>query len=409
LDGAIAVLEARARIDELIVPIAETESAALRAALGRTLAHEVVSPIDVPAYDNAAMDGYALRGDDLATTGPTTLTLAGSALAGRTFTPYVASGSCVRVTTGAVLPEPCDTVVMQEYCRLEGAMVIVEAGQKPLENRRRRGEDLGAGQAALPAGRVLVPADLGLLASLGIAQVSVHRRARVAFFTTGDELRSLGETLDPGSVYDSNRYTLSGMLERLGVEVIDLGVVRDRLEDVSQALVRAARGADAVLSSGGISQGEADYTRRAVEAMGSISFASVAVKPGRPMAAGVLHCEGRQVPFFGLPGNPVAVMVMFYVFVRDALLRLSGARSAPIPLLCATSDSALRKGRARTEYLRGVVYPGPQGWRVRTTGAQGSGILRSMSEANCLIVLEHERGDVAAGEVVNALPLYGLV
>lgn len=407
-DGALSVAEAQRLIEQLIEPIEGSATVDLRAALGRTLAGDIVSPIDVPMQDNSAMDGYALRGVDLATTGPTTLTVAGSAFAGRPFRGQVASGSCVRIMTGAVMPLPCDTVVPQERVRLEGAMVVIDAGQSPGQNFRARGEDLRAGDVALAGGRRITPADLGLLASLGIARLEVRRQPRVAFFSTGDELRSLGEALDAGCVYDSNRYTLYGMLTSLGLDVLDLGVVRDDPAALRHTLELACASADAIVTSGGVSVGEADFTRTVLEEIGELAFLKIAMKPGRPMVVGRLRGEQRSPYFFGLPGNPVAVMVTFYVFVRDALLRLGGAESVPLPLISARSDTALKKAPGRTEYLRAIAYATAEGWRVRPTGAQGSGILRSMSAANCLVVLAHERASVAVDEWVEALPFQGL-
>jgi molybdopterin molybdotransferase len=407
--AALSVPEAQRLIEQLITPVGESAVVVLTEGLGRTLAIDIVSSIDVPAHDNSALDGYALRGADLATTGPTTLTVTGSAVAGRPHEGYVASGSCVRITTGAVLPSPCDTVVARERAHLDGAVVVLDANQAPGQNCRKRGEDLARGQLALAAGRRLTPADLGLLASLGVGEIPVFRRPRVAFFSTGDELRAIGEPLDAGDVYDSNRYTLFGMLKNLGVEAIDLGLVRDDQDSLRRTLEHACGTVDAIITSGGVSEGERDFTRAVLQAMGELSFLKIAMKPGRPMAMGRLHSGAQSAYFFGLPGNPVAVMVTFYVLVRDALLRLGGARPEPLALITARSETAIRKSPGRTDYLRAIAYATPEGWRVRTTGAQGSGILSSMSAANCLIVLGHERADVAADEIVEALPLYGLL
>jgi molybdopterin molybdotransferase len=273
-----------------------------------------------------------------------------------------------------------------------------------------RGEDLARGEPALHAGRILRPADLGLLASLGQAEVPVWRRLRVAFFSTGDELRSIGEPLDEGCVYDSNRYTLYGMLQRLGVELIDLGVVRDEPAALEAAFTRAAADADAVITSGGVSVGEADHTKAIMAQLGEVLFWKIAMRPGRPMAIGRIGPPGREAMLFGLPGNPVAVMVTFYAFVRDALLAMSGATPEPLPMLRAVSESALRKKPGRTEFQRGIVSPGKDGrWQVRITGAQGSGILRSMSQANGMVVLHHAQGHVAAGDLVDVIPFEGLI
>jgi molybdopterin molybdotransferase len=296
---------------------------------------------------------------------------------------------------------------------------VVRAG----DNRRLAGEDLAKGEAALNAGRILRPADLGLLASLGLAEVPVRRRLRVAFFSTGDELRSLGQPLEAGCVYDSNRYTLWAMLQRLGVELLDLGVVRDDPIALEEAFRLAAASAAAVITSGGVSVGEADHTKQVMARLGDVLFWRIAMRPGRPMAIGRIgtssgaHSQGDTATdakpgaiLFGLPGNPVAVMVTFYAFVRDALLLMSGATPEPLPLLRAASAVAIRKRPGRTEYQRGILRRGADGApEVVVTGSQGSGILRSMSEANALVVLQHAQGDVAAGELVDVLPFDGLI
>ncbi|HMS80738.1 MAG TPA: molybdopterin-binding protein [Burkholderiaceae bacterium] len=403
---AVPVDRARDAIGRIVAPIDCVERVAIRASLGRVLARDVVSPIDVPAHDNSAMDGWALRSRDLAPEGDTTLVPVGAAHAGVPFEGTVGPGEAVRVMTGALMPPECDTVAMQEAVRVDGPRIVVPAGQRAGQHRRLRGEDLARGRPALPAGRLLRPADLGLLASLGIAEAPVQRRLRVAFFSTGDELRSVGEPLDPGCVYDSNRYTLHGMLVRLGVELLDLGVVRDAPDALEAAMRAASASADAIVSSGGVSVGDADYTREVMGRLGEVAFWSLAMRPGRPLAFG--RIGGAW--YFGLPGNPVAVMVTFLCFVRDALIRLSGASPRPVLPLRARSVERLRKRPGRTEYQRAIVGPGPDGvLQARITGHQGSGVLRSMSEANALVVLPHDAGDVAAGDWVDAIPFDGLM
>lgn len=403
---ALPVARAREAIERFVVPIDCIERVAIRSALERVLARDVVSPIDVPAHDNSAMDGWAVRSQDLAPEADTPLTTVGTAYAGVAFEGAVGPGQAVRVMTGAVMPAGCDTVVIQEVVRADGDRIVVPPGQLAGQNRRLRGEDLARGRPALHAGRLLRPADLGLLASLGVAEVPVQRRLRVAFFSTGDELRSIGEPLDPGCVYDSNRYTLYGMLTRLGVDVIDLGVVRDSREALEQAMRTAALHADAIVSSGGVSVGEADFTREVMDRLGEVAFWTIAMRPGRPMAFGRVG----EAWYFGLPGNPVAVMVTFLFFVRDALVRLSGASPRPVLALRARSAARLRKRPGRTEYQRAVVAPGADGiLEARVTGSQGSGVLRSMSEANALVVLHHDQGDVSAGDWVDAIPFDGLM
>ncbi|HUJ88220.1 MAG TPA: gephyrin-like molybdotransferase Glp [Burkholderiales bacterium] len=410
LDGydpnALRVDKAREAIRACLEPVAGIERVATRSALGRVLGEQVVPRFDVPAHDNSAMDGYAVRAADLGAAGETRLEEIGTALAGRPYKGKVGRGECVRVMTGAVMPAGTDTVVIQEVVRIEGDSIVVPPGQKRGQNTRAAGEDLKSGVAVLQPGRALRPADLGLIASLGIGEVSVRRRLRVAFFSTGDELTSIGAPLAEGQVYDSNRYTLYGMLSRLGVELIDMGVVRDEPALLEAAFAGAAANADAIVTSGGVSVGEADYTKQTMARLGEVLFWTIAMRPGRPMAFGRIG----SAALFGLPGNPVAVMVTFYQFVRDALLHLAGRTDDySLPLLKVPAAAALRKVPGRTEYQRGVLFRDGGEWKVRTTGQQGSGVLRSMSEANCFIVLEHERGRVEAGEPVQVQLFDGLV
>jgi molybdopterin molybdotransferase len=402
----LSVEEALALILSQVAPVAEAERVEIRTALGRVLAADVLSPIDVPAHDNSAMDGYAVRFADLSAAGDSRLRIAGSAFAGRPYEGTVGAGECVRIMTGAVLPAGADTVAVQEATRIDGDYAIVPRGLTAGRNTRRRGEDLRAGMPALAAGRLLRPADIGLVASLGIGELEVRRRVRVAVFSTGDEVQVIGTAAQPGQIYDSNRYTLWGMLTRLGCEVVDLGIVRDQPDALEQAFRQASDGADAVITSGGVSVGEADFVRALMKRLGDVAFWKIAMKPGRPMAFG--RIGGASL--FGLPGNPVATMVAFYQFVRPALLKIAGVTpvKAP-PVFKAVCDEQLRKSPGRTEYLRGVLSLADDGWYVRSTGAQGSGILRSMSEADCLIVLESSRGDVAAGDTVTVQPFEGLV
>jgi len=403
---ALPVEAARAAIRSLITPVGANERVAVRASLGRVLGEDVVSTVNVPAHDNSAMDGWAVRAADLRPDGETILREVGVAYAGRKFDGGVAPGECVRVMTGAVMPPGTDTVVIQEVVRVDGDRIAVPAGQKPGQNRRLAGEDLALGRVVLRTGCAIRPAELGLLASLGLAEVVVRRKLRVAFFSTGDELASVGTTLKEGEVYDSNRYTLYGMLARLGAELVDIGVVRDDPAALERAFREAAAGADAIISSGGVSVGEADFTRELLGRLGEVLFWKIAMRPGRPMAFG--RIGGAW--FFGLPGNPVAVMVTFYGFVRDALLALAGRTGhCALPLLQVPSATALRKKPGRTEFQRGILERGADGaWTVRVTGSQGSGVLRSMSEANCFIVLEHGRGDVKAGDPVSVQLFDGL-
>jgi molybdopterin molybdotransferase len=339
------------------------------------------------------------------------LDVIGTVYAGKPAPLEVGPGQCVRIMTGGVMPAGCDSVIPQEFVATEGADAIVLAAGvlSAGDNRRFAGEDLAAGSAALKAGKVLRPADLGLVASLGVAEVPVRRRLRVAFFSTGDELRSIGQPLDEGSVYDSNRYTIYGMLERLGCEIIDMGIVRDDPAALEAALRSACECADAIITSGGVSVGAADYTRQIMARLGDVTFWKIGMRPGRPLAFGRIASNGNSAFLFGLPGNPVAVMVSFYFFARAALLQMMGA-DAPLPLLRARASGAIRKKPGRTEYQRAILTHGDDGApQVRITGAQGSGILRSMSEANCMVVLHDEQGHVAAGDLVDVLVFEGLV
>ena len=411
-DGAVSVARVQRIIQDFIKPQHGMELVPVPEALGRVLAADVLSPINVPAHDNSAMDGFALRGTDLPDDGTAVFRIVGTAYAGRPFAGAVGTRECVRIMTGAVMPAQCDTVIPQEqtlerdadFVRLPSGVV------HPGDNRRLQGEDLAKDQPAVHRGRVLRPADLGLLASLGVAEVPLRRRLKVAIFSTGDELRSLGEPLEPGCIYDSNRYTLRGMLQRLGCEIIDLGVVRDDPTSLEAALRGACAQADAIITSGGVSVGEADYTKQVMDTLGQVNFWKISMRPGRPMAFGTINSNGKRAYLFGLPGNPVAVMVTFYFFVRDALLHLMGARSQALPRLRALAQADIRKKPGRTEYQRGILSTDAQGQSVvRITGSQGSGVLRSMAEANCMVILGESQGSVCAGDWVDVVVFDGLV
>lgn len=402
---ALAVEDARRRILLAVTPIASPQQLALREALGRTLAEPVTSPVDVPGHTNSAMDGYALNGAEFGSDGAAELTLAGEALAGHPFQGMVGPGQCIRIMTGAPMPPGTDSVVMQECAEESGGRVRFAVGQRRGQNVRQAGEDIAAGAQVHRTGRVLTPADLGLLASLGIPEVAVQRRPRVCFFSTGDELRCVGQTLAAGDVYDSNRYTLYGMLQRLGVDVIDLGVVEDDPAKLEATLRRAAANADVVITSGGVSVGEADYIRGLLERIGQVGFWKIAMKPGRPLTFG--HIDNAL--FFGLPGNPVAVMVTFYQFVQPALVKLMTGCEEPPLLVDAEAMCAMRKRSGRTEFLRGTLGEKNGRLTVDLAGKQGSGILRSMSLANCFIVLPQEQGDVQPGDRVHVQPFACLI
>ena len=407
--NSMAVDRARSLILQFLSPVTATERVHIRMALDRILAQEVVSPIAVPGNDNSAMDGWAVRFADLRTDGDTELRRVGESFAGRPHTGPIAPGETVRIFTGGIMPIGSDSVVMQERATEIPGGVRVPAGtiSKAGQNRRFAGEDLKQGQVVFKMGQPIRPAELGMLASLGISEVTVYRKLRVAFFSTGDELKSIGTPLAEGQIYDSNRYTLYGMLKRLNCDIVDMGVVPDVPEELERAFSTAASTADVVITSGGVSVGEADFVRALLDKLGEVLFWKIAMKPGRPLAYGKIG----GAHFFGLPGNPVAVMVTFYAFVRDALLALSGRRdTGPIPMFKAPLSAPVRKMPGRTEYQRGILAPdGAGGWTVRSTGDQGSGILSSMSQANCFIVLPTPTGNVAAGELVDVLLLEGLL
>ena len=402
---SISAAEARNRMVTEITPITGHEFLPVRSALGRILASDLIAPHDVPAHDNSAMDGYAIHFASLAASGDTRLSVVGTAFAGNAFSGLVGQGQAVRIMTGAVLPAGADSVVVQEVTRLEDGMVIIPAGQRLGQNTRRAGEDLARGAVALAAGKRIGPAELGLIASLGIAEVAVKRRLRVAFFSTGDELASIGKPLAPGEIYDSNRYTLHGLLNRLGAEIIDLGVVPDQPAALEATLLEASQLADAIITTGGVSVGEADFVRDILAKLGEVKFWKLNIKPGRPMAFGKVG----NAWLFGLPGNPVAVMVSYSQFALDALLRLSGLDPLPDrPLLTVEAANAIKKQAGRREYLRGQIAVVAGRWQVKTTGNQGSGVLRSMSEANCFVVLAEECAGVQAGEQVQVQLFEGL-
>ncbi len=403
---SLSVDEARRRIQAVIAPAKGFEKVAIRSAMGRILLEDVISNIDVPSHTNAAMDGYALAGTDLPGRGVTSLRVIGTAWAGQPYTARSGPGECVRIMTGAKMPDGTDTVIMQEQAEHEDDVVRIGTGHRAGQNVREAGEDLAAGEIALHAGKKLAPAELGLLASLGIGEIKVTRRLRVAFFSTGDELRSIGETLKDGEVYDSNRYTLYGMLERLGADLLDMGVVPDRRDALRQAFEHAARNADVVITTGGVSVGEADFVKEILAELGTVDFWKIAIKPGRPLAFGRV----LDSVFFGLPGNPVAVMVTFYQFVQPALRHMMGEDHIHPARIRAVAGSKLKKKPGRTEFVRAHLHADDKGQMVAVkTGFQGSGILSSMSRANCFVVLPPECTGVEAGELVEVQLFEGLV
>ncbi len=413
---ALSADAVNAFLAELAHPLSastDTETLPLMQAHHRVLAADIISPVSVPPHNNSAMDGYAFDGAALQPGQPLVLQpVGGTAFAGAAWQGNVGPGQCVKIMTGAIMPAGLDTVVPQELTQAnaDGGITIAANVLQRGDNHRLAGEDLMQGQPALRTGQRLTPAALGLAASLGLPTVTVFRRLKVAYFSTGDEILSLGEAPREGAVYDSNRYTVFGLLQRLGCEVIDLGVVHDDPARLQAAFRQAAAQADAIITSGGVSVGEADHTKAMMRELAAddasgqsgVAFWRIAMRPGRPMAVGRF---GHTI-LFGLPGNPVAVMVTFLAFVRPALLRMMGcAADAPV-LLKAHSAEAIRKKPGRTEYQRGTVFTAADGsLHVRTTGSQGSGVLRSMVEANGLIVLPHAQGNVAVGDEVSVMML----
>ena len=404
--SSLLVEQALERIHALTAPVSGTERVAVRETLGRVLAEPALSPIDVPAHDNSAMDGYAVRSADAGGDAPAEFRVIGTSWAGRPFPGETGPGECVRIMTGAVMPPGTDAVVIQENTEV-GPDSTIRFSEWPRagDNVREAGEDIPRGATVLRAGQRVGPAELGVLASLGTVETSVRRRVRVAFFSTGDELRSLGEPLDAGCVYDSNRYTLLAMLRAVGAEVLDLGVVRDVRREVEEAFREASAAADAIITSGGVSVGEADFVKETLERTGKVDFWKIAMKPGRPLAFGKV---GNAL-FFGLPGNPVSVMVTFYQFVQPALRRMMGEPAAPPVRFRVTCTSRLRKRPGREEFQRGVLgYDDAGRLTVRSTGGQGSGILSSMHEANCFIVLPLACDGVEPGNEVDVEPFGGV-
>ena len=395
-------------LTQLVNTVAETEEVEIFQSLGRIVAKDVISPIDVPPHDNSAMDGFAFKGQQLSSAENITLKVVGTALAGKAWQGQVKSGECVKIMTGAIMPDGLDTVIPQELCQsvtpesIQFASHILKTG----DNRRLRGEDIAKGKPALKQGARITPAAAGLLASLGLPKVSVYRTLRVAYFSTGDEILSLGEALREGAVYDSNRYTIAGLLKDLGCQMIDMGVVKDDPQLLENAFTKAAEHADAIITSGGVSVGEADFTKAMMKKLGDVVFWKIAMRPGRPMAVGRITQGHRSAVLFGLPGNPVAVMVTFLAFVKPALLQMMGSTVSPTPLMRARTQEVLRKKPGRTEYQRGIVTRNADGeLEVITTGNQGSGVLSSMVQANALIVLQHTQSTAQVGDWVDVLML----
>lgn len=404
--GTLTVEQALAQIEKLITPIDETITLPLTDALHHVLAESVISPINVPPHRNSAMDGYAVSGSDLAENDKLELKIIGTAFAGKPYPGQVKQGECIRIMTGAQLPEGTDTVIMQEHVERCDDTLIVGPGHCSGQNVRHPGEDIAKGDEVLQPGSLLRAAELGLLASLGIPSVNVKRKLKVAFFSTGDELRPVGEPLLAGQIYDSNRYTIYGMLKGLGVDIIDLGVIADDPRAVENAFNEAAEQADAVITSGGVSVGDADYVKQTLDKLGQVDFWKIAMKPGKPLAFGKI----KQAIFFGLPGNPVSVMATYYQFALPALRRLMGQKQLTPVIIKLPCSERLKKRPGRTDFQRGIMeYDAEGNLNVRSVGMQASHILSGMSLANCFIILPRESGDVEAGTLVEVQPFDGLM
>jgi molybdopterin molybdotransferase len=403
--NAMSVAQAREFIAQFLTPVTETENVKTMQSLGRVLAADIVSPSNVPNHNNSAMDGYAFKFSE----GAKIIKIIGTAFAGKAFEGIVNAGESVKIMTGAVIPQGADTVVMQERIAIKSDCITLLEVPVKGANVRLAGEDLSIGQTVLASGHVLKPADLGLIASLGIGEVSVFRKLKVAFFSTGDELVSVGKNLAEGQIYDSNRYTIFGMLTRIGAVISDLGVVPDNPEKLEATLLKAAAENDVVITSGGVSVGEADYMKGLLAKHGQVLFWKINMKPGRPLAYGRVGINEKQAHYFGLPGNPVSSMVTFYQFVQPALQALSGATCRPMPFFRVECVLPIKKATGRTEFQRGILFEEDGLWKVKPLPNQGSGVLSSMSAANCFIVLDDTVGNCEAGKMVNVQLLEGLI
>ena len=376
--------------------------------VARVLDEIITSELNVPAHTNAAVDGYALSAESLPLSGNTIkIPIKGRALAGKPYDQILGHNECSRIMTGAEIPVGADTVIMQEHVRLDGEYIHIDARHTLGQNIRRAGEDIEKGSVVLTPGQFFTPADVGLVSSLGIGEIKVKRKPRVAIFSTGDEIHDIGEVLPPGGIFDSNRFTLASALQRMEVDFVDLGIIPDQKASLRNALSETVTDVDMIITSGGVSVGEADYVKEVLANMGDVEFWKVAIKPGRPIAFGKV----KDAIFFGLPGNPVAVMVTFYQFVLPALRKLMGIKNAPaVPKFKARSTGRIRKLPGRTEFQRGILEQDEnEEWWVRTTGKQGAGILTSMSLANCFIILPHDGKSVESGDYVTVQPFAGLM
>jgi len=405
--GSLRFKDALRQIMNTVEPVNGYEYLPIAQAVGRTLHEAIVATTDVPAHTNSAVDGFAMRSEDIPEAGHTAqLTVIDTALAGSPTNLRIRPNTAIRIMTGAVMPPGTDTVLMQEHVEALNKNIIISDRHFAGDNVRYAGEDLRKGENILPAGRFCTPADIGLIASIGIDEIKVKRRIRVALFSTGSEIHSSGKALEVGELYDSNRYTLRTALRRLGTEIIDYGIVPDDKIKLLETFNQAAACCDALITTGGVSVGKADYTKEVLKDLGQIIFSKVAIKPGRPMVFGSINGSS----FFGLPGNPVAVMVTYYQFLLPALLKIMGITETPLIItLKARCTEAIRKKPGRTEIQRAILSQSKNGWLARTTGKQGSGILKSMSLANAFIILPHDDGPVKVGEEVLVQPFSGLI
>lgn len=404
--NSLSFEQALQRIKESIKPIKGKKNVTIREAAGHILAEDVTSPLDIPPFVNSAMDGYAINATDIPASGDATLSVIGKSFAGAPFNGVVKKGEAVRIMTGAVVPDGADTVIMQEHAEVDGDNIKISGEHKARQNVRNPGDDFFTGDVIIKAGERLSPAKLGLLASVGVTEFKVIRKPIVAFFSTGDELKGVGQQLQPGDIFDSNRYILFGMLQKMGVECIDMGVVPDIKEEIELTLQEAANIADLVITSGGASVGEADFIKLILDEIGEVGFWKIAMKPGKPLAFGHIN----NSVFFGLPGNPVSAMATFYQFVQPSLRLLEGEALAEPILLKAKCIAKLKKSPGRKDFQRGIMSSNDQGELVvDTTGVQGSHMLSSMAKANCFIVLEREVGDIEAGDTVEVQPFNELI
>ncbi len=404
--NSLSFEQALERIQQSIQPIRGKKNVTIREAAGHVLSEDVTSPMDVPPFINSAMDGYAINSSDLPASGEANLKVIGKSFAGRPYDGTLSKGEAVRIMTGAVVPDGADTVIMQEHAEVDGDTIKIGADHKPGQNVRKPGDDFFTGDTIIKSGERLSPAKLGLLASVGVTEFKVTRKPVVAFFSTGDELKGVGQRLQPGDIFDSNRYILFGMLQKMGVDVIDMGVVPDIKDEIELTLKEAAKIADMVITSGGASVGEADFIKQILDDIGEVGFWKIAMKPGKPLA----FCYINDTVFFGLPGNPVSAMATFYQFVQPSIRILEGELPSPPLVLRAKCVSSLKKRPGRKDFQRGILSSDENGQLiVDTTGMQGSHMLSSMSKANCFIVLERDDGDIEAGAMVEVQPFNDLI